>query len=116
MSAADQYKAFVGRYLARGAAGVAVGLAVVTAPASSEATSTEDTGARSFADRLSIVRSAVSEHIKESEMLLAQGVLPPPVRTTPPPPPVRSFENFGKAAFQDSWKNFDNSFANVPRK
>jgi hypothetical protein len=115
MSVTDKYQTFLRHYLARGAVGVSVGLAAVApAPsaASTEPVSHEQAAARSFADRLGMVRSAASKLADESEILLAQGVArPPPGTIFRPPPPVKQFDNWGKATFKDTWKNF----ANVPQ-
>jgi hypothetical protein len=104
MSKANPYKAFVARYLARGAVGISVGLAAVSplSAASLPAAASEQgrTGPSSFADRLSTIRAAVSETIKQAQQEQAQ-VLP-----HPPPPPPKPFTNFGKAPFKDTWKNF----------
>lgn len=94
-------KGFVARFLARGAVGVSVGLAAV-AVASAEKSSNEASDQRGspglFSDRLSAVRSAVSEHLND-QLTVAQVVVPRP----PPPPPFRNF--FGKAPFQDAFRN-----------
>jgi hypothetical protein len=87
MSQKNPYKDFVGRYLARGAVGVSVGLAVI-APASAvqhpETNGNEPSAARSFSDRLSTLRSAVSEHVNELANV-AQLVPPAPPFSNAPP-------------------------------
>jgi hypothetical protein len=114
MSVTDKYQTFLRHYLARGAVGVSVGLAAVApapAAASTEPASQEQAAAGSFADRLGMVRSAASKLAAESEILLAQGVARPPPGGVFRPPPVKQFDNWGKATFKDTWKNF----ANVPQ-
>lgn len=100
MSKKNSYKAFVRRYLAQGTVAVSVGLATVASvsPAAQASISSEQTIARSFTEKLSIVRSAVSECVQEQDSRLAQ-ILP-----KPPPRPFRNFDNAPP---------FDN-FANVP--
>ena len=114
MSVDNKYQTFLRHYLARGAVGVSVGLAAVSAApatASTEPASHEE-ATRTFADRLGMVRSAATKLVQESEFLLAQGITrPPPGAIFRPPPPERPFDNWGKATFQDTWKNF----ANVPQ-
>jgi hypothetical protein len=101
MSQKKRYKDFVSRYLARGAVGVSLGLAAVAPVASSthaETTSSEPRTTRSFSDRLAAVRSAVSDHVNEP-LVVAQIT---PIKP-PPPAPFKNF--FGKAPFQDTFKN-----------
>jgi hypothetical protein len=96
-----RYRDFVARYLARGAVGVSVGLtAVATTSAAkpSSGASNEQASAVSFSERLAAVRSAVSEHLDEP-LAVAQVIPHPP----PPPPPFKNF--FGKAPFQDAFRN-----------
>jgi hypothetical protein len=114
MSVDNKYQTFLRHYLARGAVGVSVGLAAVT-PAPAAATTepaSHEQATRSFADRLGMVRSAATKLAEDSEILLAQGITrPPPGEVFRPPPAERPFDNWGKAAFEDAWKNF----ANVPQ-
>src|SRR5205085_1569051 len=54
----------------------------------------------SFSDRLSAIRSAVSEQVN-GEIVSPQ--VPRPLPPRPPPEPFKNF--FGKAPFQDTFKN-----------
>lgn len=112
MSPTKPYKAFLRRYLTRGAVAVSVGLASITSASAAldgESSASARSDRRSFAERLSTIRSTVSECVEEQEKRLAQ--ILPPTRIPPPPvvppPPVRPFANF------DNAPPFDN-FANVP--
>jgi hypothetical protein len=101
MSQKNPYKAFVARYLIRGAVGVSVGLAAITpvcAANSPEQNRGELPTTTPFSEKLSKVRSAVSEHLNES-LLLAQRPGPRPF----PPEPFKNF--FGKAPFEDAFRN-----------
>jgi hypothetical protein len=96
----NRYKDFAGRYFARGAVGVSVGLAAISptvAAVDLDASRGEQSTARSFSDRLSNIRSSVSEHVDES-LAVAQITRPPPT-----PQPFKNF--FGKQPFQDTFKN-----------
>ncbi len=100
MSPKNAYRDFVNKYFARGALGISVGLAAVT-PASPTTLVETITGEQkeSFSDRLSVIRSAVSEEVNGVSDSM-QKPLPPP---RPPPEPFKNF--FGKAPFQDTFKN-----------
>lgn len=102
MSPKNGYKDFISSYLARGALGISVGFAVVT-PISSAThmgmTVSKQTG--SFSDRLSAIRSAVSEQMNGE--IVSPQVPRPPLPPRPPPEPFKNF--FGKAPFQDTFKN-----------
>jgi hypothetical protein len=105
MSPKNRYKDFVSNYLARGAIGISVGFAAVTpvSPAThAGTTAAEQTG--SFSDRLSAIRTAVSEQV--NELVVSPQGTRPGIPPRPPPEPFKNF--FGKAPFQDY-------FANVPR-
>jgi hypothetical protein len=109
MKRQNAYVNFIARYLVRGAVGVSVGFAAV-APASAKPTGDAAASERAFADRLAMIRAAVSDHVNptvvdpspvDPSFDLAQ-ILPHP----PPPPPPRPFSNFfGKAPFSDAWRN-----------
>jgi hypothetical protein len=89
MSAKSPYKEFILQYLTRGTVGVSVGLAAV-APASAmvhEINRGEQTIARSFSARLSMVRDAVSECMNDSLRLAQLGPARPLFKN------VRSFPN-----------------------
>jgi hypothetical protein len=92
-------------------------ITVVPAAASPDLAPHQSNVEKSFAERLLMVRSAATKIAEESEMLVAQATLPGGVFR---PPPVKSFDNWGKAPFQDTWKNFANvprqDFRNVPQK
>jgi hypothetical protein len=126
------YKDFINRYLTRGVAGVSMGLAAI-APASVEATALTDEqeSSKLFSDQLLRVRSTVSDNVNEPVLLVqtspaqtspaqtspaqtspakvaptkiapaAAGPIPFP--PPPPPPPFKNF--FGKAPFQDTFRN-----------
>jgi hypothetical protein len=98
MSQTNPYKAFVRAYLFRGAMGVSVGLAAVAAvsPDAQGSVTPDQPVVPSFAERLSKVRSAVSECLQEQELLRVVQ-LPIP---HPPPPLPRPFANFGKAPLE----------------
>jgi len=106
MNDENPYKEFIARYLARGAIGVSVGLAAL-APAAAEQSdpgSQEQINPKPFAERLSTIRSAVSEHLNES--LKTAQIIVHPFANAPPFHNVQPFKNFfGKEPFKDTWKN-----------
>jgi hypothetical protein len=99
----NPYRDFVDLYLARGAVGVSVALtAIAPSPAATNLnTSLTEQKVMKFADQLSNIRSAVSSIV--SEPLILSQVSPP---RPPVPPPFKNF--FGKAPFQDSFRNVPN--------
>jgi hypothetical protein len=100
VSGTNPYKAFVARYLARGAVGVSLGLAAVTpvSVAHASTNSHEEALTASFSERLRIVRSAVSEQIKESDF-----ESPEIARST-----VSAFKNFTNFTNFRNFRNFTN--------
>jgi hypothetical protein len=64
MNPTNPYKAFVARYLTRGAVGVSVGLAAIaptTAAQRANVTSDDQGAKRSFGEKLQIIRSTISD-------------------------------------------------------
>jgi hypothetical protein len=91
MSSENTYRTFVGKYLTRGAVGVSVGLAAVASTPCDAATqqNTDDqVAAQSFAGRLSTVRTAVADYMKEASTHSAQSPRPGEE------PPVKAFNSF----------------------
>ena len=104
-------RAFIRAYLSRCAMGASMGLTTV-ASASPATISPAETVAPSFAERLSRVRSAVSECVEDpgsaSDPLPLQGVVPrPPPLPPKEPPKPQPFSKFANFDNSPPWNNFD---------